>query len=404
MPTFKYRAYSGAGDLLEGAIEAHSVDEAEDALFRRELTPFYTREAITTAGRVSLSFGRGGLTAAQVASFTREFATLEQADIPLDQSLRILGSQSAAPALRDLARDILTHVVDGKALSDALSYRPEIFNSEYVNLVREGETMGRVGPALSDLADMLEKRLELRAKVQSSLIYPSLLITLALVSTGVILGALAPSIAPILADNGKELPAGLQFIVDAQANAGFIALFFLALLLGALLIYRMSLTRLDWRIAFARFALRMPVIGGLLAQFATARFARTLGSMLKAGVPLLQGLESARGSVANAFLNHELSGVIESVRGGAPLSGALAVVPYLPIAAIQMISIGEETAQLGVMLLRVAAMFERQTQRSIERAMGLLTPTLTILIAAVVGGLIMTVMDAVLSINDLAAK
>jgi general secretion pathway protein F len=126
--------------------------------------------------------------------------------------------------------------------------------------------------------------------------------------------------------------------------------------------------------------------------------------MLNAGVPLLQALESARAAVANQFINHALVGVIEAVRGGANLSAALAQVPYLEASTPQMIAIGEETGHLGDMLLRIATILERQTQRAIERAMGLLTPTLTIAIAAVVGGLIMTVMDAVLSINELALK
>jgi general secretion pathway protein F len=404
MPMFKYRAYSSSGDLLEGEIEARSSDEAEETLFKRGLTPFETREARPVGAALRFSIGRRGLTAAQIAGFTREFATLEQADVPLDQSLRILAAQSATPALRDLAQEVLSRIVDGAALSDALSRRPDIFSAEYVNVVREGETVGRVGPALSDLADMLERRLELRAKVQSALIYPALLITLAIISTGVVLGTLVPSIAPIFADNGKEMPSGLQFILSAEANAGLIGLFLAILATGAALVYRMAQTRPAWRIGFARRALQLPVVGGLLAQYATARFARTLGSMLKAGVPLLQGLESARAGVANAFLNDELAHVVDAVRGGANLSSALATVPFLPPVATQMIAIGEETAQLGDMLLRVAGMFERQTQRSIERAMGLLTPALTIFIAAVVGGLIMTVMDAVLSINDLAAK
>lgn len=406
MPTFKYRAYSGAGDLLEGEIEARTSEEAEDALFRRGLTPFETRQAKPAgAGRFTqTSLGRRGLNAAQIASFTREFATLEQADVPLDQSLRILSAQGATPGLRDLAREILSRIVDGASLSDALTRRPDAFGPEYVNVVREGETVGKVGPALSDLADMLERRLELRARVQSALIYPALLITLAIISTGVVLGTLVPSIAPIFADNGKEMPSGLQFILDAQANAGTIGLVLAIVGGAAALFYKMAQTRPTWRIAVARFYLRIPVAGPMLAQFATARFSRTLGSMLKAGVPLLQGLESARAAVANAFLNNELADVIEAVRGGASLSGAIGRVPYFPPVATQMITIGEETAQLGDMLLRVAAMFERQTQRSIERAMGLLTPALTIFIATVVGGLIMTVMDAVLSINDLAVK
>jgi len=405
MPTFKYRAYSGSGDLLEGEIEARTSEEAEDALFRRGLTPFETREAKPAgAGRLQVTIGKRGLSAAQVASFTREFATLEQADVPLDQSLRILAAQGATPALRELAQEILSRIVDGASLSDALSRRPDVFGPDYVNVVREGETVGKVGPALSDLADMLERGLELRARVQSALIYPALLITLAIVATGVVLGTLVPSIAPIFADNGKDMPSGLQFILDVQANAGTIGLVLVAIAGAIALFFKMAQSRPTWQIAIARFYLRLPVVGSLLAQFATARFSRTLGSMLKAGVPLLQGLESARTAVANKFLNNELADVIEAVRGGASLSSSIANVPHIPAVATQMMTIGEETAQLGDMLLRVAAMFERETQRSIERAMGLLTPALTIFIAAVVGGLIMTVMDAVLSINDLAVK
>jgi general secretion pathway protein F len=406
MRKFKYRAYSGSGDLLEGEIEARDGEAAEEALFQRGLTPFETREAKAggAAQLTQISFGKRGPNPAQVASFTREFATLEQADVPLDSSLRILAAQSPTPALRELAQEILARIVDGASLSDALARRPEIFGQEYVNVVREGETVGKVGPALADLAEMLERRLELRARVQSALIYPALLITLAIISTGVVLGTLVPSIAPIFADNGKEMPAGLQFIIGVEANLGTIAMVLAAIGGAIALLYKMAQTRPPWRIAIARFYLRLPVVGPLLAQFATARFARTLGSMLKAGVPLLQGLESARTAVSNAFFNHELGAVIDAVRGGARLSGSLSSVPYLPPVALQMVTIGEETAQLGDMLLRVAAMFERETQRSIERAMGLLTPALTIFIATVVGGLIMTVMDAVLSINDLAVK
>lgn len=404
MPTFNYRAYGGSGDLVVGEIEAKNAEEAEEALFKRGLTPFETREAKPASSIARLSFGKSAPNAAQIAAFTREFATLEQADVPLDQSLRILAAQSPTEALRALAQEILTSIVDGASLSDALSRRPAIFSAEYVNVVREGEAVGRVGPALMDLADMLERRLELKARIQSALVYPALLITLAIISTGVVLGTLVPSIAPIFADNGKDMPAGLQFILDAEANAGGIALGLGAVAATIALVYKMAQSRPAWQVGIARLYLRTPVIGGLLSQLAAARFSRTLGSMLKAGVPLLQGLESARAAVSNKFFNAELAGVIDAVRGGAHLSSALARVPYLPPVATQMIAIGEETAQLADMLLRVAAMFERQTQRSIERAMGLLTPALTIGIAVVVGGLIMTVMDAVLSINDLAGK
>ncbi len=281
MPIFAYRAFTGAGDLLEGEIEARTSGEAEEALFLRGLTPFEMRAARTPPRSLlaRFTFGQRGPSVAEIASFTRELATLEQADLPLDQSLRILATQGASPALRSLAEEILSRVIDGASLSDALSRRPDAFSPEYINVVREGEAVGKVGLALVDLADLLERRLDLRARMQSALIYPALLITLAIISTGVVLGTLVPSIAPIFAENGKEMPAGLQFILDLEANSGVIGLAF-GILVSALLLFRsMARSRPAWQIARDRFLLRIPLVGPLLAQFAAARFARTLGSI-----------------------------------------------------------------------------------------------------------------------------
>ncbi|MGO9772922.1 MAG: type II secretion system F family protein, partial [Roseiarcus sp.] len=175
---------------------------------------------------------------------------------------------------------------------------------------------------------------------------------------------------------------------------------------GALLYIfaRAATRRPDWLEALDGFLLRIPLVGSLSAQYQTARFSRTLGAMLKAGVPLLAALESARSAMSNRQMGAQMETAIEAVRGGASLGAALGRVEHLPPATLQMASIGEETGKLDVMLLRVATMFERQTQQAIERVMGLVTPVLTILIALVVGGLIMTVMDAVLGINELATK
>lgn len=406
MTTFHYRAFNHLGDMLEGEVEASTVEEAESLLFRRGLTTIDIKVVGEQKSNLltHVSFGKKKPSAAQIAAFTREFATLEEADVPLDQSLRILSTQSASPVLRDLAQAILNRIIDGVSLSEALSNWPDIFNREYINVVREGEAIGKVGLALTNLAEMLERQIELRGRIQSALVYPALLIVLALVSTGVVVGTLVPSIAPIFADNGRPMPSGLQFILDAEENSSIIvsAAFFLIIIL--IFLRKYSQKQPAFLIAIDHFYLKIPVIGVLLAQFSTARFANTLGSMLKAGVPLLQALESGRSAVINHYINSELSGVIEDVRSGSHLSSSLNKIDHFPPVAIQMISIGEETGKLDVMLLRVANMFERQTQRSIERVMGLLTPVLTILIAAVVGLLIMTVMDAVLGINELAGK
>ncbi len=405
MPSFRYKAVTDSGDLAEGEIEAKSSAEAEEALWTRGLTPFETQE-VKARGDVSLMrlFKGRGMSVAELASFTREFATLEQADIPLDQSLRLLSTQSANPKVRELAEGILAHVVDGASLSDALGRRPEIFADDYLNVVRAGEAMGNVGAALTEIADMLERRVEMRARIQSALVYPSVLIVLALVSTGVVLGSLVPSIAPIFADSGKGMPSGLQFIIDMQNNWPLIA-GAVAILVAAGFAFRSYASkRPELQAKLAAQVLSLPYVGPLRAQFETARFARTLGAMMSAGVPLLQGLESSRSVIGNLHLRNQMEEVIEAVRGGASLSTALSRVDKLPPVALQMVSIGEEAGKLDGMLLRVAGMFEKQTQRNIERVVGLLTPALTVVIAVVVGGLIMTVMNAVLGINEMATK
>jgi general secretion pathway protein F len=406
MATFRYRAYSAAGDLVEGEIAAEALDEAEDTLWRRGLTPFETRPVgAEKGGRSSFfSFGPRPPNLAELASFTREFATLEQADIPLDNGLRILAAQTANPSLRQLAEEILGRVVNGSALSDALSKRPDVFSTEYINVVHAGETIGDVGLALSDLADMLERRVELRSRITSALVYPALLITLAILSTSIVLATLVPNIAPIFTDNNRPMPAGLQFILDVEANWRPIAVVFACAGLGLFLFLRAAARRPAWREALDKMFLRIPYVGALNAQYETARFAHTLGSLLKAGVPLLPALECARSALSNRHLGAQIETAIEAVRGGAGLSASLGRIDALPPVAPQMISIGEETGKLPAMLLRVGVMFEKQTQRAIERVMGLVTPALTILIALVVGGLIMTVMDAVLGINELATK
>jgi general secretion pathway protein F len=405
VPDFSYRAFDAAGDLREGRIEAVTREAAEEAVWRMGLTPFEWPNGAGAPRRgFSLRFGETRPSAARLAAFTREFATLEQADIPLDQSLRLLAAQSASPALRKIADDILKQVVDGASLSQALAERPDIFGQDYLQVVREGESIGRVGEALGELADMLERRQELRGKVQSALVYPAVLVTMAIGSTAVVLGTLIPNIAPIFTDNGKSMPGGLRFILDVEAHGGQILIALVLLILCLALGLRLVASRPALRSALDRALLRLPAIGALLQKLAAARFARSLGSLLKAGAPMLQALESARLSVGNHYLRERFAHTIEEVRGGAKLSATLREIDLFPAAATQMVAIGEETGQTSAMLLRLAALFERETQTAIERVMGLLTPILTITIAGVVGSLILTVMDAVLGINDLAMK
>jgi general secretion pathway protein F len=405
MPIFFYKAYGPDGKLTEGEIEAVSAKSAADGLWSRRLVafelapigaakPWWQRELFASKA-LSLG-GRAG--------FTRELATLTSAGIPLDDTLRLLADQTASAKTRPLAEALLADVLNGAALSDAFAKRAESFPPDYVSIVRAGEIGGKLAQALEELAALLERRAEIRARVQSALVYPVILVALSLVSLGIIVGVLIPNIAPIFGEGGKPVPAAIQILMTLHAHWPAIALAFL--LTGGVAGFAAiaALRRPAIRLGFDRFKLRLPVVGSFLLMQETARYSRTLGTLLKAGVPLLQAATSAGAVIGNASLAGGLAAAIEAIREGVPLNQALSRHAGLPPLALRMIAIGEEAAKLDDMLLRVAAMFEQQTQRDIERFMTVFTPAITLFVAIFIGVLIVTIMNAVLSLNDLAVQ
>jgi general secretion pathway protein F len=375
-------------------------------LWAQGLTPFQMRLADHSAKpwwQRELFSGHRSL-ASDLASFTREFATLNTAEIPLDDSLRILSEQATSPRIRTLASSLLADILNGLTLSDALRRQPRTFSADYVSVVRAGEIGGTVGQVLEELADLLERRLEIRGKIQSALVYPMILLALSVLSLAVIIGVLVPSIAPIFADGSKPLPGFLRFLMMLQSS-------WLEILAGVVVTavvtfasVTTALKRPNARLAFDHWKMRLPILGAFIRQHETARFARTLSTLLKAGVPLLQAATSARTVVGNRHLGAGLDVAIDAIREGAALHHALQAATALPPMALRMISVGEEARKLDRMLWRVAVTLEQQTQHSVDRFMSALTPLLTIVIASLVGGLIMAVMGAISNISELVVR
>jgi general secretion pathway protein F len=404
MPMFRYRAYGMRGELAEGDVDAVSETAATDMLWAQGLTAFEMRpegEAGKRWWQRDLFSIRSGSRKGELAAFTREFATLNGAEVPLDDALRILSEQATSASMRALAASLLADVLDGAALSDAMHRRPRIFPPDYISVVRAGEIGGTVDVVFSELANLLERRAEVRAQIQSALIYPAILIGLSLLSVGIIIGGTVPSIAPIFADNGRPMPASMNVIISIEEHwrEMLIALVVLAsaIAVAATLIARRPASRL----AYQRYLMRLPVFGAFALKRETARFARTLGTLLRAGVPLLQAATSARTVITNGHIGSGIDRAIDAIREGTTLYRALSAETILPPFALRIISIGEEAGKLDRMLIRLAAMFEQQTQHSIQRFMSLLTPVLTVSIAILIGGMIMTVVSAILGINDI---
>ena len=406
MPTFEYSAYGAQGQFAQGRIDAASRELAAQLLWAQGLTPFQMKpvrgDAVRWWQRDLFSSRRTSLR--QLASFTREFSTLMSAEIPLDDALRILCDQAISAPMKQSARELRGHVLNGLALSDAMQTQSALFSADYLSMVRAGELGGNISGALDEIAELLERRAEISARVRSALVYPAMLLALAGVAIGVIVGVLVPNVAGIFEGSGRPLPTMLGIAMALNARWPEITLLFAAAGAAAACAFWWAWNRPDTRRIFERSLLRLPILGPLLLDQETGRFARVLGTLLKAGVPLLAASISARGVVRNGHMRHGIDRAIDALREGAALHHALQTEACLPALALRMISVGEEAGKLGTMLVRVAVMFEQKTQRTAERFMTILTPLITMAMACVIGGLVMTVIDAVMSVNELAVR
>jgi general secretion pathway protein F len=406
MAMFKYQGYGLNGEFAEGSIEAGSADLASEMLWAQGVTPF----KINAIGQSTTKwwkrdiFSSSKVKRKDLVSFTRQFVTLAAAEIPLDDTLRILSDQATSPAVRSLVQALLADIQNGATLSEAMQRQPGVFATDYVSIVKAGELGGKVSEVFAELADLLERRMEVHARIQSALVYPCILVVLSLVALSVIVGALVPSIAPMLAEGGKPVPVAIQFLLMIQSRWIEILVGGTVVAIVAAILISVTLRRPGSREGLDRCVLKLPVVGPFLMHQETARFARTLGTMLQAGVPLLQAANAAKAVVGNRHLASTVELAIESVGQGVALNRALRNETGLPDIALRMISVGEESGKLDRMLTRVAIMFEQQTQRGIERFMSMLTPMLTAAIAMLVGALILPIMNSVLSINDMAFR
>jgi general secretion pathway protein F len=405
---YGYRAYDESGRLVEGEIVADSRELALEALHRRgefplevadafvsRVTPWWDRD-IVLFRRVSLS----GL-----ALFTRELAMLVKADIALDETLRIAALQpSLSAAMRRRTERLLERVLEGQSLSQALAAEDDAFPEYYWRLVRGGEASGNLADVLDDLAAFLERSAEMRSKILSAMLYPAILFLVAGLAIAVIMAVLLPSIVPIIRDSGAKLPFIVEVLEGIRETVAGNWLVTAAIAAGIVTLIAVLLATGTLGQVLSRLALRIPMFRGLVMRREVARFSRTLATLMKSGVPMLDALRVSGGVLANTSYRAAIETVTEEVRQGAPLTRPLSTSGYFPEVALRLIAVGEKTGQLDIMLTRVADIFEVALQRQLDRMVALLTPLMTLGIGFMVGGLIVSVMGALLSINELAIQ
>ncbi len=403
MAVFEYKAVTPGGETLTGEMEAPSQDLVIARLQEMGNIPVSAREVGSGLRLNSLFRGRRGLNQREVGDLTQQLATLLAAGLPLDRSLGILADLAENERVRELVEQVRNHVREGGSLSEGLEQRHGVFSRFYINMVRAGEIGGSLDQTLSRMAEYMERAKELKDGVVSALIYPALLVVLAVASLILLMVYVIPQFTPMFEDFGGELPLLTQIVVGVgEVLQGY----WWALIAGALVVvvwFRTQMSRPASRRAWDRRFLRTRWLGDVIAKIETARLTRTTGTLLVNGVPLLSALSIAKNVMTNTVLAEDVAEAASQVKTGSPLARALVKSDYFPRLALQMVNVGEETGKLDEMLLKVADTYDREVKTTIDRLMALLVPALTLGLAVLIGIIVMSVLMAILSINELIA-
>lgn len=395
MAIFSYKATTMEGTIVEGAIEAADEVAAVDKLKNTGFIPLKVaapREDLKK--RFSLKSTKG-----DILTFTTELSALLGAGLPIDRSLNILTGISESREMKEVIQSIMKSIREGSSFSDALRMHPGIFPRIYVNMIRAGEAGGVLDVVLDKLNEFLESAKELKDHIFSAMIYPSILIVTGGVSIIVLLTYVLPKFSGIFADLGRSLPVPTQVLLAFSNALQSYWWIFLLLIIAAWVVFRNYIKTDIGRYKWDAFKLKM--MGEVIRKLETARFCRTLGTLLKSGVPLLQALNNSKDVINNQVIASSIDSVLKGAKEGkgiaVPLSDARVFQPL----ALSMIKVGEETGQMDTMLLKVAATYEKALKVAIRRFISFLEPAMILTMGLVIGFIVVSMLMAIFSITEL---
>lgn len=403
MTIYRYKAVTPGGDTLEGQMDVASYDEAILKLQDAGNIPLDVREASAGSGGSLFGgmFKKATLREQQVVLFTQQLATLLGAGQPLDRALQILLDLPESEKARQMLERIRDHVRGGAPLSDALENETGNFSRLYINMVRAGEAGGSLDDTLKRLGDYLERSRLLKAGVINAMIYPAFLVGMVLLSLLVLLTYVVPQFAPMFADMGVEMPLITRIVLGVGSTLQNFWWLLIGLGIFAVSWVRRQMANPASRLKMDQRLLNLKLVGELIRKLEIARLARTLGTLLHNGVPLLNGLAIARNVMGNTVLATAVEQATEEVKTGGGLGYSLTQSKQFPKLALQMISVGEESGQLDAMLMKVADTFDVEVKNTLDRLLAALVPLTTVVMTAIVA---MIMLAIVLPIMDIAGS
>jgi general secretion pathway protein F len=392
---FSYKAISMDGTVIDGFIEAADETAAVGRIKASGVIPMkISAHKEDGAKRFSLKSSKGDL-----LTFTTELSALLSAGLPLDRSLGILADISENREMKQVVQSILRAIREGSSFSDALQRQPKIFPKLYVNMVRAGETGGVLDTVLDKLNEFLESSKELKEHIFSAMIYPVILILTGGISVIVLLTYVLPKFTVIFAELGTSLPLPTKILLAVSNALQSFWWVFLALMAAGWVVLR-NYTKSDAG-RYRLDAIKLKLIGNVITKIETARFCRTLGTLLRSGVPLLQALNNSRDVISNRVIASAINTVSKGAKEGKGIAAPLSSAGVFPQLALSMIKVGEETGQLDAMLLKVASTYEKSLRAAIKKLIGFLEPAMILGMGLVIGFIVISMLMAIFSITEL---
>ncbi|MBN1868652.1 type II secretion system F family protein [Candidatus Sumerlaeota bacterium] len=399
MAKFTYIARDPKGERIEGALEVEDRQAVVTRLQSMGYFPIEVRDTTPRAGGMSLAALRGKVQAGDLANLNRQLADLVGSGVPLVKSLGIILNQMPESLLRDVVSDICKSVQGGDTLARAMQRHPKVFNALSVAMVRAGETGGMLADVLQRLADFAEGEEELRGKVFASLAYPFVMVMAGSVVISILVTVVIPKITSVYRDLNQTLPPITQLLIAiTDGIAAYWPAGLLALAVGIVALRRFLRTQ-EGRMLYDTVVLRIPVLGETIHRRELARFSRTLGNLLHNGVPILSALEITEHVVSNTLIRREMAKLPEAISQGSPMAASLGESALFPPTMVSMVAVGEETAQLDNVLIKVSATFERQVDRSLKTMTSMLEPIIILALGVVVGFIVIAMMLPIMSLD-----
>ncbi|WP_045217435.1 type II secretion system F family protein [Desulfonatronovibrio magnus] len=401
MPIFIYKAKSRTGRKIKGDLDAPSLDMAENALKRKGLSDIKVKPKPKDI--LEGTFLEGGVTSRDMVVFSRQFATMINSGVPILQSLQVMCEQTENNKLRRKLYEIKNDIEGGNSLYDAMSKHRDVFDDLYTNMVDAGETGGVLDVVLDRLAKYIEKAAKLKAKVKSALIYPGVIITVAVAVIAIILIFVIPTFEQMFADFGGALPAPTQIVINLSRFTTENFMYIIASLILFFIAFKLFYRWEKGKILVDNWVLFLPVFGPLLRKVAVARFSRTLSTMISSGVPILSALDIVSRTSGNKTVEIAVQEAKKSIAEGQTLAEPLGETAIFPPMVIHMISIGETTGALDTMLGKIADFYDDEVDVAVDTLTSLLEPIMIVFLGVVVGGLVISMYLPIFQIADVVA-